>query len=95
MVALRFGGKVALRLEGGQSEIDRAHGAQHEPLDAVEVVQAERQGGGSGLGQSLAGVVEIDPVKPAQSARPVTGLHQFAQLRDGLAGASKDEFLGQ
>jgi len=84
-----------LGLEGGQAEVNRAQGAQHEPLDAVEVVQAEGQRGGSGLRQSFAWVVEIEPVKPAQSARPVTRLHQCAQLRDGITGTTKYELLGQ
>jgi len=34
-------------------------------------------------------------MKPAQSAHPVTRLHQFAQLRDGITGTTKYEFLGQ
>jgi len=95
MVALRYGAEVVLGLEGGQAEVNRAQGAQHEPLDAVEVVQAEGQCRGSGLGQSFAWVVEIEPVKPAQSTRPVTRLHQCAQLRDGITGATKYELLGQ
>ena len=31
----------------------------------------------------------------AQSTRPVTRLHQFAQLRDGITGAPQDQFLSR
>jgi hypothetical protein len=41
MVALRYGAEVEFGLKGGQAEVDRAHCAQHEPLDAIEVMQAE------------------------------------------------------
>jgi hypothetical protein len=58
-------------------------------------VQAEGQRGGSGLGQGFAGVVEIEPVKSPQSACPVTRFHQFAQLSDGITGATKYELFGQ
>src|ERR1017187_7821227 len=86
MVALRYGAE-ALGLKGGQAEKAWAQVARHEPLDTVEVVQAEGQCRGGGLGQSFAGVVEIEPVKSPQSACPVTRLHQFAQLSDGITGA--------
>lgn len=58
-------------------------------------MEPEGQSRGGGLGQSLVWVVEIEPVKPAQSTDSVAGLDQRAQLRDVVTGALKHLLLRQ